>query len=445
MASTLVFQSTKNKAVLYAGLDWRLLPATGKASSHLRELAGERSASYAAQVVGTKTESHTVRGKEVEFHRTAAGYFTSRDNTKPPAGAHSLAAAFARWTHEHPYALLNVKLDDGRYALVVLLNGIPVVDKIEETSLAAFELGRKYQAEEPDISVFSDDVEKYPSAFAHEDLLESISEWVSKETAIRAIPLDIVKLGVVALVIASLAGGWVFYKKWDAEQKRLAALEKQRAEDPVPKYLNALALARQDVGIERASIKEGIDFAQKIPVLPEGWNATRIACAQGAGCEVILRRTTGTFDGLSKAVQILNLSPAGAINLNEARMSWNQAQAIAQLSPDTALPDLGSFIQGAEASKLQDWLVAGLTVQMSPQQLWPQTPGVPSTFRHPQALAIGKFEIDGIALPQMLEVAANAPANVNWTAWSIELGDAKQEPLSRAKGRLTGNYYVKNN
>ncbi|MDP9897358.1 hypothetical protein J2W32_006485 [Variovorax boronicumulans] len=447
MASNLVFEAPqgKGKVLLFGGLDWRLLPATGNVAGHLREIAKDRSASNAAQVIGLQPEEITVDGKHKQVHRTTAGFFTSSDNRAPPKGAHSLAAAFSAWTSEHTSALLNVKLADDRHAVVVVINGIPVIDKIEVNGHAAFDLALPYQKDRPEIAVFSNDVEVYPNALEHEEVLESISEWVSKDTAIRPIPLDVVKVSAFVLVIAAIAGGWFFYQKWDAEQKRLAALEKQRAEDPIPKYLNALAAARQDVGIDRESIKAAIGYAQQIPLAPEGWNASRVGCVQGGGCEVTMARSTGTFASLTKAVPMLALSPAGAVNLNEARLTWQQDLGTAKLDPATQLPQLGTFIQGPEASKLQDWLVAGLTIQLSPQQLWPQAEGVPPHFKHPEALATGKFEIDGIALPQLLEVVANAPANVNWTAWSVDLGDAKQEPLSRAKGRLTGNYYVKNN
>jgi hypothetical protein len=444
MARNLVYASPDEKTRLYGGLDWRLLSVEGNVTSELRSLAKGLSASFAAMAVGTEAEESTVKGKSVSIHRVAAGYFTSADNTKPPAGAHSLAAAFARWTHEHPQALLNVRLADGRYAVVVVIKGHPVVDKIEDNAGAAMELGREYQ-KNSEISIFSDDVVLYPDAVEHQELLERISEWVSKETAIRSIPVDLVKLGTTLVVVAVLAGGWVAWSKWDAEQKRLAAIEKQRAEDPVPKYLEALAAAKPNVGIDRKSIVEAIDFAYQIPTAPEGWNAGRVACIQGSGCEAVFQRTTGTFAGLEVAVPLLKMSAAGAINLNEARMSWKQELGTAALDPGMQMPDLGTFIQGPEASKLQDWLVAGLTIQVSPQQLWPQVPEVPPGFRHPDALAIGKFEIDGIGLPQMREVVQKAPPNVYWTAWAIDLGDAKQEPLSRAKGRLTGNYYVKNN
>lgn len=444
MASKIVWSSTVEKKLLIGGLEWRLLRAEGNPASHLRSHAKDLVASFAATAVGTAVEEAASNGKKKATRRIAAGYYTSSDNTKAPVGAHSLAAAFARWAHEHSIALLNVRLPaDGRHAVVVVVDGIPVLDQVVENASAAVELGRSYHKQ--GASVFSDDLVQYPNAIAHEDLLEQISEWTSKETAIRAIPVDLVMLCATILTIAAIAGGWVAWSKWDAEQKRLAAIEKQKAEDPIPKYLAGLAAARQDVGIQRPSITSGMDFAKQIPLAPEGWNASRISCTQGLGCEVLFRRTTGTFNGLSKGEPLLSLSPAGSLNLNEAHMTWRQDLGTASLAVEPQSPDIVTFFQGPEASKLQDWLVAGLTIQISPQQLWPQVAGVPPGFRHPEALAIGKFEIDGIALPQMHEVVTTAPPNVHWTSWAIELGDEKQEPLSRAKGRLTGNYYVKNN
>jgi hypothetical protein len=126
-------------------------------------------------------------------------------------------------------------------------------------------------------------------------------------------------------------------------------------------------------------------------------------------------------------------------------MTWTQELKPAPLINAAQLPSVGTFVQGGEASKLQTWLVAGVTLQLAPPQLWPQVPGVPASFKHPKAVAAGKFEANAIALPQLAEALAGAPENVSWTGWIAEIGDLRQEPLSRAKARLIGTYYVKNN
>jgi hypothetical protein len=441
--ASIVHQSPGGKRLI-GGLDWRLLATTGSIDGHLREGASDRGASHAALATASTTEEIRVKGKRKQIQRASAGFYSAVDGTKPPKGSHSLAAAFAQWSHQHEAALLSVKTAEGAFAVVVVINGMPVLDKLEKESRDAFEKVRTYLQERPSISVFSDDFETYPSSLLAEDLLAKISEATSKATAIKAIPPDAVKLALIAFLVLGAAGGYVYHSNWKAEKARQEALARQRAADPIPKYLNALAAARQSVGIQRSSLQAAAEAAQRFPIAPEGWRVTRIGCSVPAGCEVVFFRSTGTYASLKAAMPSLQLSPTSEINLNEARMTWKQELGPDRLDPATQLPALGAFLQGRDASTLQTWLVAGTSVQLAPPLLWPQAPGVPQAFKHPQALAAGKFEVSAVALPQIAEVLSAAPSNVTWTGWSIEIGDAKQEPLSRAKARLTGTYYVTN-
>lgn len=449
MASKVVYKTPGDKVVLYGGLDWKLLPPSGNMSAHLRSAAAGLGAVYAARCIAPESETLTDGKKSREVHRVKAGYYTSSSDAKLPRGAHSLAAAFVSWTKEYSNAVLCVEQsdpakEDEAKVVVVVINGLPVFDKVGLAKAEAYSLVASYLKESPEMAVFSDDQVAYPASVMHEGLLESIAAEVDRHSAIKSLPLDLITVGTATVVLAAAVGGFLYWQAWDAEKKRLEAIARQQAEDPIPKYLAALALARQNVGITRDSIAEGLKFARQIPVAPEGWTTTRVGCANGAGCEVVFTRTTGTFKGLTQSVPMLALVPAAAANLNDARTAWKQALESARLDPAQPLPTLGGFVQGDEASKLQDWLVAGLSVQLSPPLLWPQAEGVPPGFNHPEAIAIGKFEIDSIALPQLEEVVRNTPSNVSWTAWSIDLGDLRQEPLSRAKARLIGNYYVKN-
>lgn len=447
MSSIIVFRGPGGKPVLVGGLEWRLLAAVKKTSqdAQVREAAADIAAKHAARATATEAEEIRERGKVSQVYRTKAGYFLPAEDAGLPRNAHSLASAFALWTAEHKNAVLNVRIAEEQWAVVVVIKGLPVLDKVVREAREAFELTRSYIADGEEFSVFSDDAEKYPSALDQEDLLGKIASAVDKRTAIKAVPPDLAKSALLIVLVLAAVGGFFYWKHWKEEKARLLALEQAREADPVPKYLNALAAARQQVGLDRSSIRAAVDFAMRIPTSPDGWSATRVGCTLETGCEAVFARTTGTFAGLAKTIPFLSLTPAPAINLNEARMTWQQELLPAKLDPATQLPPMTNFVQGAEASKLQDWLVAGLTLQLSPQQLWPKAPGVPDSFKHPEALATGRFDIDSIAIPQLLEAVSLAPSNVVWTGWSIELGDLKQEALSRAKARLTGNYYVTNN
>ncbi|VTU46185.1 Pilin accessory protein (PilO) (plasmid) [Variovorax sp. SRS16] len=440
---SIVFETPQGKR-LVGGIDWRLLPASGSVDGNLREEARHRGATHATLATARLSEGVQVKGKRLQIQRVSAGLFSSVEGAKPLKGSHSLAAAFAQWSRQHETALLNVQTGDGKFAVVVVINGLPIFDKIEEDGKQAFESTLQFMREHPAISVFSDDLEKYPSSQLTQNLLDRISKATSKVTALKPIPADAAKLSILAILVLSAATGWMYYSKYKAAKLRQEAIARQRAADPIPKYLNALATARQSVGVEREALQASAEAVQRFPLAPEGWRITRVGCSLGLGCEVVFFRSTGTYKSLQAAMPFLELSPSSDINLNEARMTWKQALPAERLDPATQLPALSQFLQGADASKLQTWLVAGLAVQLTPPMLWPQAPGVPQSFKHPQALAAGKFEVSSVALPQLAEAISTAPSNVSWTSWRIEVGDAKQEPLSRAKARLTGNYYVTN-
>lgn len=441
---TVVRELGEGRGALVSGLEWGVLPAGGKTNARIRELAKGPGASHAVRVISTLREEVKLKKRTVAVHKEAVGLYTSLEGTKPARNTHSLAAAFAAWTREHPRALLNVKVLKDRWAVVVVINGHPVLDKLEASSEAAHAICESYLKSGQQMSVFSDDKGRYADALAHDELLERISSATNEQTRLKPVPRDMVRLAVIGFVVCALAAGGLAYSKAEQERKRLEALQRQRDADPVPKYLNALADAREAVGVERSAMKSGIESAMRTPLAPEGWNATRISCVQGGLCEVRYSRTTGTFKGLQAAVAFLALAPAFEINLNEARMTWQQSMNASKLAADIQLPRMASFIQGPEASKLQDWLVAGLTIQVSPPRLWPQAEGVPDSFKHPKAIAAGKFDVEAIAIPQILEAVDTAPANVIWTGWSVDISDSKGEPLSRAKARLTGNFYVSN-
>ena len=447
MATIVLTWDPDAKIRFAAGLDWNLLPARAKRagiSAEVRLKARAITARQYVTVTASRSE-HTKDGdKELTVSRTAAGFVMLSDGSKLKAGHHSLAAAFAGWAHQHPEAVLCVRAGEKQWAVVVVAGGLPVVDKVVKSVEEAFALVSPY-TEAESTSVFSDDARTFPRTQQESNLLRDISTWANKSTAIRTVPVDLALMAGLAAALVVGVGGFQYWQQWKAEKEREELLARQRAEDPVPKYLSALAAARQSVGLRRESVASGLEFARQIPLTPEGWEALRVGCTFEGGCEVVYRRTTGTYAGLVKAVSQLQLKPSEGVDLNEARMGWTQAREIASLDPAVALPPMTSFIQGPEASKLQDWLVAGLTLQLAPQQLWPRADGVPDGFRHPEALGIGRFDVDGIALPQVAETIKNAPSNVVWVAWSVELGDAKQEPLSRAKARLYGNYYVKYN
>lgn len=448
MASKEVFVDNSGLR-LFGGLEWRLLDASQQGDAVLRAAANERGATHAVTVKSADVEEIQVGKKVKKIQRTSGGFFSSSNDQGPGKKGHSLAAAFARWSREHPKAALCLTMPAGGFCVVVVFNGLPVLDRYVPIAEEAFSLMNGYTSDNDDMSVFADDQVRFPTALMNEGLLQAVIDACDKTTLIKAIPPDLVKIAIAFLVIAAIAGGYFYYEKHKKIAARKAAMLKAAEENPVPKYLAGLAAQRASLGFDRASLINAYQFAKPLLVDPEGWHAKRITCGrtEGAseGCMATYERKYGTYQDITQALPKLTLANAPkSLDLNLAQMSWKQELKPQPVGEDAE--ELDAFIRGMSGSQMQNWLVAGLALQVQPAVLWPAVIGVPPSFRHPKALAIGRFSVTGVSLPLFEEAIKTAPANVIWSGWQIDVGDIKKggNPLDSAKVTLTGNYYVKN-
>jgi hypothetical protein len=436
----------------WANLDWQLLPP-GDAAVGLRGLAGERGVSHAAVVQSLSVETVRKGKKQREIHRHKAGLYIAPEGQGSPKKAHSLAAAFAKWARSHGNAVLHVSVPGDRWYVAVIQNGMPVLDKVEDRADAAFALATQYMQLDSEISVFADDPERFPRTLMAEGLLEAIYAAADKSTLIAPVPPDMVKLAIAALVILSSAAGFFMWKQHQAELERQRLIREAAERDPANLYLTALAGASARAGLEPASVMRSIESADKLPTTLDGWNLVRAGCDMAAACEVHYARSTGTFAGLKAALatlpnlpKSLQLTPTGT-ELDSAVLTWDPEWQLAVISPDSQFPTLREFVQGAGGSQLQDWRVAGLGTLVQEPALWPQVTGVPASFRHPRAIASGKFEVTGVPLPLVTEVVTKVPHGVIWTGWRLAVteGRGQQDVMQRAVLKVEGNFYVQHN
>lgn len=436
----------------WGNLDWQLLPPADAAVG-LRGLAGERGVSHAAVVQSLSVETVRKGKKQREIHRHKAGLYIAPEGQGSPKKAHSLAAAFAKWARSHGNAVLHVAVPGDRWYVAVIQNGMPVLDKVEDRADAAFSLATQYMQRDSEISVFADDPERFPRTLMAEGLLEAIYAAADKSTLIAPVPADMVKLAIVTLVCLGSAAGFFLWKQHQAELARQRAIREAAERDPVNLYLTALAAASVRAGLEPASVMRSLESAEKFPTTLDGWNLVRAGCDMAAACEVHYARTTGTFAGLKSALaalpnlpKTLQLTPKGT-ELDSAVLTWDPEWQLAAITPDTTFPALREFVQGAGGSKLQDWRVAGLGVQIQEPALWPPVMGVPATFKHPRAIASGKFEVSNIPLPFTTEVVTKVPQGVIWTGWRMVVteGKGQQDVMQRAVLKVEGNFYVQQN
>lgn len=430
---------------LVGNLDWRLLPAAGRPGAALRSAAADRSASHAVIAKALCPETVQVGKKTKEVLRSSAGFSFSSDDDAKRVKEHSLAAAFARWVKDHGEALLYLRSGEGGVAVVVVINGMPVLDKVVANENEAFSIAAGYIRDHEHMSVFANDLERFPSSLMHEGLLDALIGVCGKETLIRVVPPDFVRMAIVALLILGAVLGYLHYKRVQAEQARREALLRAQAEDPVTLYQQGLAQVATRAGVQAVALAKAFESAMRIPTRVQGWNLTKVACAMELPCTASFARTDGTFSELKVDVPHLKLVAQQNTKLDEAVMTWEQPLPLAGVGDLQGLGLLDEFVLGAGGSQLQRWLVAGLSVQLQVPQLWPQVQGVPSNFKHPQAFASGAIDVGGVTLPFAQEVLTKAPGNVIWTGWQMEVGEAKQDALARVKVRISGNFYVRQN
>lgn len=439
------FYATPEGIRLIGGLEWRVLDVNQNANAALRSTGKERAASHAVIATSSLTETLTVGKKTKDIQRMSGGFYTSAEEGEGPGKkAHSLAAAFALWTREHEKAALYVRNDAGKIAVVVVLNGLPSLDKIVDDESEAYEIVAGYIKDHPSISIFADDIEKFPRSIMDHGLLAGVGAAAGKATVIKSIPVDVVQMAVLAAVAVVALGGYQYWSNLKAEEAKKASLLRAMEADPVPKYLEALASQRASIGSTRAAIKAAFEAASKVPVHVDGWKLKGVECAFGVECVASFDRTTGTFDGLKAALPSLTLDQAGSMNLNEGRMTWKQEMEADLVDPAHSPATLSDFLGGQAGTQFQDWMVAGLGLLIQAPALWPVVPEVPSGFKHAQAVALGKLEISNVPLPLLAEVVETAPKNVIWAGFSIQVGEAKGDPMTQAKVKMTGNYYVQN-
>lgn len=430
---------------LFGGLEWRVLDANQGTDAALRLTAKERASSHAVTATSSAIESVSIGKKTKEIRRVSGGFFVSPDEGEGPGKkAHSLAAAFALWARDHEKAALYVHTESGKVAVVVVLNGLPSLDKVVDDESEAYAIVAGYIKDHVAISVFADDIEKFPSSLMEHGLLDGIASAAGKATVIKAIPVDVARLAVVGIVVLAALGGYQFWNSKKAEEERKAALLRAQEADPVPKYIEALSSQRATLGATRPSIGAAFIAAGKLPVAVDGWKLKGVECAFGSNCMATYDRTTGTYEGLKKAVPTTTLDQAGSMNLNEGRLSWKQEMEADLLDVAKSPFPLPVFLEGDSGSQFQDWMVAGLGLLIQAPSLWPVVPEVPSGFKHPQAVALGKLEVSNVPLPLVQEVITKAPQNVIWSGFSIQVGEAKGDPMTQAKVKLTGSYYVQN-
>jgi hypothetical protein len=435
---------TSEGNTLYGGLEWSTLPERG-ATREMRTYAHSKGAT-AAVVLSARNATESAKGKQVK--RLAAGIHSGLDKVAKK-GSHSLAAAFAVWTSENAEAMSALCVSVGpttksedQWAVVVCDNGLPQLDGLYESKEAAREALAPYLGYK-DIVLWTDDPVSYPNSETDKDLLENIGRACNRTTRLSGIPPDYLLLTTIAVVLLGILYGYSSYKKEQERKARAAEIARRAAEDPRPKYLAALALARQTARTDILGLQEARKFAMGMSLKTRGWNLEKFQCSlTERGCKLFFTRTTGTFNSLEAQMRPLGLVPASAVNIDKAVMYWEHNIGVGPIAND--LPTLADFVQKTSGNKLQDWRTVGMNIETAMPSLWPRVPGVPVNFKAPEALYSSQIAVNQVHPKNLREVLDTAPEGVYWREFTIDILRTGTNKDISANAKVIGDMYVKN-
>jgi hypothetical protein len=386
--------------------------------------------------------------------------------THLPKGAHSAAHCFAQLvgvSAPNAALLLNIPSSDerreARIYVVVLEDGVPVVDALSDETGARNALGSE---ERP---IWSDSPYTYPGATLVD--MAWLAGGMNKAARVLPIPKDPLPMLVLTACVVIAGGSWLWIDRMKKIKAREAAQAAQLAADPTPKYLAALKQQAPLMASERSDMVAMAQSMFDSPVIVPGWSLASAVChARQQLCVKQWSRKGGTFDDLRRALPQEVLLPGAGMDLTRPesasaapspvaaaakavnsldsaqtqrkftvrRLNWlTDPAAMALLDSDPAQSDTAQ-------QQWQVWRTAGLSVDLKPLSLWPKPQAVPDNFNHPQRLSRGEFTVDDVAGPFVIEALQTAPAWVSWEIVLVQLNEGDMR--SRLKFTLKGNYYA---
>lgn len=429
----LVFESDGQalKVALFLGLKWRAVASKGL-ESQVAKLAADGGAK---QFVAVKTSSGA---KDAGM---AAGMLELKPLEEGVSLPKKLASAAAVFAHtvgkEHPDAALAVRLPSGSTYVVVLSDGVPIVDLIDTD-------GNSLEAVNNASVIYTDDVVQFAGGTQIDlDWLVQAAE-ESKEALLKPVPSDpraVMAVLVGGLVVGLVVTGGYYYlqqKEKAAKQKELAA---QIAASPGPKYTGALYGAKQGMMVTATQWRDTFSAIEKLPVTAAGgWIREKITCAAEVCSSDWIRKGASTQE-LTSA--LASISPGEKV---QPALIGEFDRAVSVLPvPNKAGPFNGTFKTmpdwlKSHATLIQNWRTANLSPQIKPSVLWPQVPEVPSSFRAADTLGATPIEVNakGAFVKEILD---QTPADLSWKTIAVQLKPGADEK-DRVIVTMTGVIYV---
>lgn len=369
----------------------------------------------------------------------------SEERARLPKGVLSAAHCFAALVgHRSPNAALVLTVPaserrrDEKVYVVVLEDGVPVVDSLTSEMEARNALGSE------DRPIWSDNPMSYPHCESVD--FEWLASGVTKAARVTVIPMNPWPLIILTLFVVAAAAGWLLIQKAKQAEARRKQLEAAAANDPVPKYLAALALKAPTMAADREQFVAIVQGLFTLPVRVPGWSMVSVDCSVDARqCVSAWQRKGGTYDELRRARPGETLhtvtAEGSAVPLFDLAKTVRgiQVERHSAIDPARPLPVLDEAMT-ISGPLWQVWKTADISVEIKQPTLWPQAAGVPPAFVHPSALRSGSISISNVPGPFVVEALRAAPAWVSWETIHIDLGEG--DAKARLKFKVSGKYYA---
>lgn len=412
---------------LVGGLHWQPL-AKKNAAKTIRDAANERSQKHYVQLGDpSKTGAYFALLNEQE---TGAGKY------------YALASALCK--HAKGRAAGVILKYDELYAVCCVNEGIPILDTVFNNSADAIR----------ELKVISERLKftprvNYdgPKGFIYDETLEAklLGPKKGRVSGFKDVPQSPL-IYVVAFSLLFVGG----YLYWDHKQKERAREEAARLQaikdaDPIPKYLRNLAASESKFALSDAHVLKMLGRLAPIPQLPKGWIFVKAICGENQEnpntCKLEFQRSHGLYADLQKQLESFKLRFEGPTNLNVAF-----AYADIEAEP-FKLPiyekNYEKFVSEDYGDTAQIWLTAGLAVAERNAVLWPETPGVPATFKHPMAVLRGEIKVSDIPIELFSDFMKTKPRNMHIGSFTVATTMVDKELVSKIDA--TTFYHVKQN
>ena len=412
-------------AFLLSGLVWRPLPPKST-SKEIRNTALERGATSFVQI-----------GKAGS---AAAYYAIFNEQETARKNIYSLAVVLSKLAAGDAAAVI-LQYEDS-YAVACVNKNTPIIDEVfkdKTAAINALEPIAKRLGLTPKVNFDAG------NGFDHVESLavRLLGPKKGRVPSAKEIPKSILPQVILALV--ALGGTYWYYDHNEKEKARIEAerLAAEREADPVPKYMRQLTMDEPNFALTDSTVLKMLGDIAVVSQKPKGWEFDEANCGIDKdtniqSCELQFKRADGVYSTLKSELSNYAMKFTFPADLNVAKATLEYKDESFKFVEYTKTAE--QFLEQDIGDRAQDWLTAGLGLEITPPVLWPLATGVPQNFRHPMAKMVGELKVSKLPLYLVADLLNTKPRNSFVRTFKIKAQESEKKMDAEASVDL--RYYV---